>query len=115
MVAWSDPGCPRLLACEWPDKLLRGSGKEGQGLDVGRPDNREMAVVESGNLGDVEALRDGDDGGVGRAQWQVTVLEHKICHPAKILPGQVDGVKSPSAIDRRKIASARAPPSRLSM
>lgn len=44
----------------------------GQGFDVARVDHGEVAVVEGGDLGDVEPLGYRDHGRVGRAEgWSV--------------------------------------------
>lgn len=50
-----------------------GLWQQGQRLDVARADDREVASVERGDLGDSQALGGDDDRGVDRAQRQVAV------------------------------------------
>jgi len=57
---------------------------------VSRPDNREVAPVESRNFGDIQSLCERDDGSIGSSKRQVTVLEDKLSHPAEIFLGEVD-------------------------
>ena len=51
------------------------AGDEVQGDAVIRGDLAEVAAVEGGHLRDSQAFRDRDYGCVGRAEWELAVLE----------------------------------------
>lgn len=58
--------------------------------DVARADHGEVPVVEGGDLVDIHALGQGDDGGVAGAKGKVGVLLDEISHPGVVGRGQLD-------------------------
>lgn len=90
-MAWLTPGLPRLLARGWPAlPKIPVSRQESQRLDLARPDHGEVTLVERRDLSDAKALRESDDGGIGRPQRQVAVLQDEFGHPADVLSSQIN-------------------------
>src|SRR5450755_2844815 len=44
-----------------------------EGVDMARPDNREMPSIDRGNLGEIQAFGNGNPGGIDRTQRQIGV------------------------------------------
>jgi hypothetical protein len=63
---------------------------EMEGIGVPGADNSEVSVVESGDFANVEALGEGDDGGVGHAEGEVRVGFDELGHPQQVLRQDVD-------------------------
>ena len=69
------------MALSVRSRLAVGSGDERERVDVERPDDGEVAAVERRDRVLLEALGDGDDGGVDETQGEVVVLREEQCDP----------------------------------
>jgi hypothetical protein len=58
---------------------------------MARPDDREVAPVDGGDLGEFESLAQGDDGGICRAEAEVSTRRHELAGAAVVLRTEVDG------------------------
>jgi hypothetical protein len=65
--------------------------KKDQGIDMARPDDRDVAPVDGGDLGEFESLAQRDDGGVCRAEAKVSIPGHELTGAAIVLHLEVDG------------------------
>ena len=71
------------------------SGCERQRLDVTWPHDAEVALVERHQLGDVQALGQGNDAGIGRAERQVGVLLDQLGGAGKVVSRGTHDVEEP--------------------
>ncbi len=56
---------------------------------MGRADDTEVATVESGDCGLIEALRQSDKACVGSAEWEIGVLGDEVSDPVEIVGRQI--------------------------
>lgn len=80
-IEWQGFGtrAPTLAGSPLRVDLVAGRlGKQGEGLDVAWPHNREVSTVECRDRLLVESFGCGDDRSIDRSQWQIAVLVHKL-------------------------------------
>ena len=77
-----------------------------EGVDVAGSDDREVGAVEGQNLSDAEALGDGDDAGIGSAEGKVGVALDELRAAFQVLGVRAMRLNEPTAMERRKAASA---------
>jgi hypothetical protein len=92
--------------------VYRLSGQQVQRINVMRPDDGEMTAVQRRHIGQPKPFGNCDNRGISGSQRKALIGTHQVGHPRVVSARQVDGVKSPSARDRRNNDSTRAPASR---
>ncbi len=70
------------------------------------PDDREMAMVESGQLCFSETLDNGDNGGVDEAEWEIPVTVEELADTAIVLHPDIDDPQ-PTSVDVGKEGEKR--------
>lgn len=94
---------PKLVAaCHLAD-YLRTAGMSGDDLgeqreriDVARPYDSEVPMIEGGYFIDSEAFSECDHGGIGGAERKVVVLTHQLRHSHEVFWQQVDELEAAS-------------------
>jgi hypothetical protein len=79
----------------WRLDRLRVSWQQGEGSDVVRAHDGEVAPVDRRDLGDAQPFGGGDDGRVHGAQRQVTIAGNQLCDPQPVGDGhRINGERS---------------------
>jgi len=74
-----------------------------------RAHDTEVSLIQCRDLIDAQALGEGDDRGIGGAEWEVVVLRDQRGDAGDVSARQVDELELPSATASRKATSANVP------